>query len=96
MQYGHYVERVLNAPTLPRRPTSVLRLSRVALSVWDAPLSSSLRRAAGNSPSVKPYSTSRCVLAVFQRGKQIWSQAASALVGALNPNLCAHSLSMEM
>ena len=79
MQYGRYVERVLHAPSLPRRPPTALRLTRVAMSAWDAP-SPRPSLLALDALSFKHVSTSRCVLAVYQRGKQIWSQAASALV----------------
>ena len=80
MQYGRYVEKVLHASSLPRRSGTALLLTRVAMRAWDAaPLGTPPlpQQEQGRSARV---STSRCVLALYQRGKQIWSQAASAQV----------------
>lgn len=82
VQYGRYVEKVLHASSLPRRPGTALTLTRVAMRAWDAAPAGAPRQDDGRPATL---STSRCVMALYQRGKQIWSQAASALVRSPGP-----------
>ena len=85
VQYGRYMEKVLHSSSLPRRQGTALTLTRVAMRVWDTALAVAppLKGVQGDQRSL--LSTSRCVMAVYQRGKQIWSQAASALVNSAMP-----------